>query len=262
MQEEALSLPQTDKLKPLLRKVFISVSFTALLLWPIIWFFQHADLEQFFGKVKFFQLKEFDIKTEWPVTPATAKTWVSELQGRSLLLVSPAKVSNILLSHSWVRNVSIKKQYPDGLFVEIETKRARAIGIHKGQSYFMDENGKIIDKAANSAFESLDLPFVSFRNEQELSEWPFTEVLTTVESLKKLLGDEVKISEVYLGIYPYFRIFLVRPRLEIVFNLENWSEQKENLNAILRNPPSQLGQLHKINLIFPKKAVVSSLLSN
>ncbi len=262
MQEEVLPLPQTERLKPVLRKMFVSISFTALLLWPTIWFFQHADLEKFFGKVKFFQLKEIDVKSEWPVTPATAKAWVSELQGRSLLLISPAKVSASLLNHSWVRNVSIKKQYPDELFVEIETKRARAIGIHKGQSYFMDENGKMIEKATNSSFESLDLPFVSFRNEQELAEWPFTEVLTTVESLKKTLGDEVKISELYLGIYPYFRIFLVRPRLEIVFNLENWSEQKEILNAILRNPPSQLGQLHKINLIFPKKAVVSSLLSN
>ncbi len=255
-------IPSQTGLKPFFRKTFITVSFSALLLWPLVWGSQHADLEVLFGKIKFFQLKTVEVKSEWPLTPGTVKANLADFQGKSLLVINPKRVSDSLQRIPWVENVSIKKQYPDELLIDVETKRARAIGLFRGQSYFLDEHGKTVDKVANSMLEALDLPFVSFRNETEMREWPFPRVLTTLEELKTTLGDQFKISEVYLGTYPYFRIFLVRPRLEIIFNLENWFEQKETLVALLRNPPSQLGQLHKINLVFPKKAVVSSHLSN
>lgn len=261
MSEATLDIP-VSKTKPAVRKLFTFLSFSALLLWPVIWFGQHADMESLFGKVKAFRLKEVVVQSEWPVLPASVKTNLKDFDGKSLLVINPRKVSESLLKMPWVKDVSIKKQYPDELLVEVETKRARAIGLFRGQSFFLDEEGDTIDRVTNSMLEALDLPFISFRNETELKEWPFSDVLATFEELKKVLGNEFKISEMYLGIYPYFRIFLVRPRLEIIFSLENWQEQKENLVALLHHPPSQLGQLHKINLIFPKKAVVSSLLSN
>ena len=89
--------------------------------------------------------------------------------------------------------------------------------------------------------------------------WDIAKVLTTLEAIKARLGEKREISQVWLGTYPIFKIYLLRPKLEVVLSEDTWTTQMPSLMSLLDNPPSQIGQLQRINLVFPKKAIVSSL---
>jgi cell division protein FtsQ len=202
-----------------------------------------------------FRIQEVKISSEWPIAVSDVRAWVSELNGQSLLLLNSSQLGKSLGSRPWVEHVTIKKQYPNRLRIEVETKRPRALTVVKGLAYYVDERGHLIDKARPNVVKGLDLPFISFPKGE--SQWKFSSVLTLMEQFRTLSQSKHSLSQVTLGNYPYLKIFLDNPRLEILINVENWQSQSKILQNLLLDPPSQLQQLQRINLIFPKKAVVS-----
>ena len=84
--------------------------------------------------------------------------------------------------------------------------------------------------------------------------WPM------VYEVHSLLGDEVERDR--LGRGAVFRLYLAPSRTEVIFSLETWESQLPRLVLLLANPPAQIPPPHRINLLFPRKALVSSPLSD
>ncbi len=202
-----------------------------------------------------FKIKQVKISSEWPVAVSEVKSWLPILEGKSLVAVSAADLISNLEKRPWIEHVTIKKQYPDHLWIEVETKRPQALSVFKGIAYFMDSKGNIIEKARPNLLKTLDLPFLSFTAERE--KWNVPKVLSMGDQFKVLARSKYSISQIILGNYPYFKIFLENPKLEVLLNIENWESQSKVLETLLLDPPSQIQQLQRINLMFPKKAVVS-----
>jgi cell division septal protein FtsQ len=240
----------------------ISVLMFFILFGSLFWLGESHPLEQYLSSVSWLKVEEVNIQAGWPLSPQTVKTWLPPLVGKNLLLIRPGVLMQLMQEKPWVENVSIKKEYPNRLAVVVETKRAQAITLIKGMPHFLGSGGEIIEKATPRLLNNLDLPYLSFQTqipestEQGRRKWNVSEVLKANESLKKILGEKVTISQIVLGSYPQFRMFLSKPKMEVIFSFENWKTQVPILLTLLNNPPSQITQPQRINLVFPKKAIV------
>jgi cell division septal protein FtsQ len=218
--------------------------------------FETGKIDPLLQSLSVFKIEEVRVRSEWPLSPSTVKGWLPTLEQTSLLVLRPRELILGLRERPWVENVAIKKEFPSRILIDVETKRPQAISLHNGQMYFVDSHGQIIEKVSAPLLKVLDLPFVSF--EKDSKTWNMPEFLSTLEKMKEKLGKDLSVSQFALGTHPYFKLFLTRPRVEVLMSFENWEPQLEILLRLVNNPPRQVGQLQRINLTLPKKAVVSS----
>jgi hypothetical protein len=234
----------------------LKLAFAALLLSGLgLWFADVLPLAPYLDRVPGLQIEEVQIHASWPLDAKQIQSWLPPLQGRNIVSVRAARLIELLERKPWVETVTIKKEYPNRLTLEVTPRKAEAISIQRGLPYFLDGRGQTIERVKPEQMRAMDLPVISFDHDADAVHWPASLPM-------RILGRlALPISQLALGSYPYFRIYLSRPNLEVTFNVETWESQLPILTLLLRRPPDALGQPKKISLVFPKKAVVSHPLS-
>ena len=225
------------------------------------WLGNHLPLEPWVAKITWLRVKEIDVDVQWPLHATAVKAWLPELEGKSILMLDGNRIVAGLEQKPWVKSVAFKKIFPDRLQFQIETKKPIAIAIERGQLVFLDGDGNAIDRVTPVFLKSYDLPVISWDRDMNAFSWKRKEVVAMVERLRKELVSR-DISQISLGAYPYFKVFLVSPRTEVLLNWETWPTQLPRLSRLLQHPPRSLGALARIDLTSAKKAIVSSSLSN
>lgn len=206
------------------------------------------------------KVESIQIQADWPLTVAQVESYLPKTVGRNILLVDPRTLYDTLINKPWVKDITVKKDYPNRLRLFVETKKPRAVTLWQGNLYFIDVDGNRIDRVTAAWLKPLDVPFLSFDAKEK--EWKMEQVFHFYDVVKGKLSPKFAVSQVVLGTFPYIKIFLTKPKVEVMMSMENWESQLPTLMTLLTSPPSQIGQLQKINLVFPKKAVVSTPLSN
>ena len=255
---EQLEPAQISRLRPIVHLAIFSI----LLSGGILWLWEAAPQFGFLNGIALLQIDEVQIHSEWPLTPATVKGWLPALEGKNILSVRPSDLIGLLERKPWVESVTIKKEYPNRLTVDVGTKRAQAVSIVRGQAYFVDPRGLVIERTSPGLMRALDLPVISVERESDAVRWPIGYAMRCIELFHQKMDTHYSISQLVLGSFPYFKIYLSQPKVEVALSWENWESQLPILSLLLHSPPNQIGQPQRINLVFPKKAVVSQSLSN
>jgi cell division septal protein FtsQ len=229
-------------------------------LFTLFWASDQQRVRNFLSSFQVLKIDTVDIKSEWPLSISKVEEWVSHLKGENILLLDANKVVENLKTQPWVESVAINKGYPNRVQIILTTKKPEAIVFHKGQPWFVDPSGALIEKVSSQMMKGLDIPFLSF--EASSPSWNVSEFLEQYEKIKSNPENKFTVSQIVLGKFPYFKTYLSQPKIEVVWSFENWESQVEHLNKLILNPPSQVGQLRRINLVFPKKAIVSSTISH
>jgi len=224
------------------------------------WASDQTRVKKFLSGLEFLNVKTIEIDSEWPLDTNQVKSWIAPIQNENILLVDSKQVARALQTHPWVDSVSVKKSYPNRLYISLSAKKPHALVVQKGQPWFVDPSGELIERATPNLLKGLELPFLSV--ETSSTKWNVGEVLSEYEKMKKLAAGKISVSQIVLGKFPYFKTYLSHPKIEVWWSYENWKNQLTNLISLIDNPPSQLGQLRRINLVFPKKAIVSSAISH
>lgn len=234
----------------------------ALLVAMIIWIVDALDPRAILSNIRWFAIKQVRVETEWPLAEATVRKWLAGVEGKSLLFTDWSTLIAEVERKPWVGSVTISRNYPDTLSVRVRTKRPVAIFRRDGVPFFLDAEGVEIERVTSAYSQRADLPVVTVLRQSTLVRWEMRDAVQLLERVRKSLDKSYVLSELVLESYPYFRVYLASPKVEVLFSDENWESQVPSLVALLNNPPSQLRQIARINLVFPKKAVVSSSLSN
>ena len=256
MSEPTVALPQSQSLS-ILRRLLLAVLTLGLGTIAALWGIESRRLDAMLSRLSAFHITEVRVRSEWPLVPETVRNWLPTLEGTSLLVLKPESLILQLKGKPWVENVAVKKEFPSRVFIDVETKRPHAITLIKNETYFLDGQGQPIEKATPALLKALDLPFVT--REKNSQSWNVGEFLVLLENIKKTLGSHYVVSQYVLGGFPFFKLYLASPKIEVMMSFENWEAQLQILLKLLANPPSQIGQLQRINLVFPKKAVVRPL---
>lgn len=226
----------------------------------ILFLLDQDQVPERIAAIEWLHVKEVSISGEWPTEPDVVRGWLPKLEGKSLLLVKPQKIIALLEAKAWVKEVTIKKDFPDRLRIHVVPKKAVAVLVDNARPTFLDSQGVPIERVSAPLLQKLNLPVVS--REENSAGWTMPQVIAVMEKFQSRMQARYKISQLVLGAFPYFKIFLASPQIEVAFSNETWEEQLPHLALLLDSPPNQIGQIHRINLYYPKKAVVRSSLSN
>ncbi|MCB0418701.1 MAG: FtsQ-type POTRA domain-containing protein [Bdellovibrionaceae bacterium] len=245
-----------------MQKLLFAALFSISLVGALVLLAEPLDFRGGIERLGWFKIDEVSVESSWPLSTAEVRSWLPVLQGHSLLALDVNPLFRDLLEKPWVKGVSIRKKYPSTLLVSVETKKAAAISRKGDQLYYVDSEGSFIHRVTPTLAKELDLPVVSIQRQAALVKWELAEGTKLLSQISEGLGSQYKLSELVMETYPYFKVYLSRPRVEVLFSDKTWNAQLPRLRRLLDSPPSQIRQMARINLVFPKKAIVSSPLSN
>jgi hypothetical protein len=217
---------------------------------------------RFLPDFSWLEIKSVEVASEPPLTEKDIRKALGKIEGSNLLKLDTNELMLKLQKNSWVSSASIRKLYPSRLTVQVQTRKPAAAVHSNGKLVFVDENGDEIDRWATGKGLDFDLPIVAFERPEHSKQWSTKTLLNVLVSLQKEIAPKFKVSQLIAIDPPYFKIFLSTPPLETLFSLHTWDVQLPFFVDLLSRPPRQIGQAHRINLVFPKKAVVSFPLSN
>lgn len=245
-----------------MQKVLLRALFSIFIVGAIVLLAEPLDFRGSIESLGWFQIDEIEVEAGWPLTTSEVRGWLPTLKGHSLLALDVEPLFQDLLEKPWVENVVIRKKYPSALLITVQSKKATAISTKGDLLYYIDSKGNFIHRVTPSLAKRLELPMVSLQRQAALAKWELSDGARLLKEVESSLGVQYKLSELVLETYPYFKIFLSRPRVEVLFSDKTWNAQLPRLKRLLDSPPSQIRQMARINLVFPKKAIVSSPLSN
>lgn len=208
-----------------------------------------------------FSIREVVVRTEWPLSEERVRSWLPGLMGKNLWGMDGSVLVEDLQKQAWVSFASIKKEFPDRIRIEVRPRVPKAFWSSKGEIWIVDETGKKLERVSPASMKELDLPVVSVEAEAVEAQWSGADAVSLTQDFQSAIDKNFRISELVLSDYPYFKIYLADYRLELLYSLDTWQDQIPVTRDLLIHPPSQIGQPRRINLVFPKKAVVSPTLS-
>lgn len=228
----------------------------ALLSGVLIYRFSVISIEN-----KVFLIRSVNIEAEVPLTESDVVALLPPLKGSGLIAIRSADLAKRVLANPWVEDVVVKKEFPQGLRLVVKTKKPAFIRSMDGKLEYADRLGRPIGLASAKELRQLDLPVLTFDDEYVKAQWEMHEVGELIRTFSESLGTRHPISEIALGDFPYFRVLLARRSMEAEFSFDTWREQAPNLTLLLDHPLEETRQARRINLVFPKKAIVSNILS-
>ena len=97
------------------------------------------------GHSRLFAVREIDLNRCDYVTREEVSGMLSGVPQGNIWLLSSRDIGRRMLSHPWVRSVSVRKAFPDRLVVRIEERKPVAM-INLDVLYYVDDQGKIFKR--------------------------------------------------------------------------------------------------------------------
>ncbi len=242
------TLPRPKLKKWIARFVLIATLGALVLSLPIL-----AWIE----RIPWFHVKEIVVETESPLTEAEIRSSIPLGLKTSLITIDAESLMLRLKSLVWVDQATVKKEFPNRLFVKTTPRAVSALWIQDGYPFYVDARGILIERMDKRPLSNLRLPIVT-QEPGVSNQWSRAQVLEAVHRIQRSLEPDFLVSELNLERFPYFRIFLTPVPIEVAFDFTTWSTQLPYLVLLLRHPPLLAAQPKKINLVFPKKTIVTT----
>ncbi len=117
-----------------------------------------AAVYSWLGHSKLFSIRDIDMNPCSCVTREEIAGILAGVPRENIWSLSSGDIGRRLLSHPWVRNVTVRKVFPDRLIVRIEERRPLAM-INIDALYYIDEEGEIFKRL--TAYDPKNFPIVT-----------------------------------------------------------------------------------------------------
>ena len=139
-----------------------------------------AAVYSWLGHSRLFSVRDIDMNRCAYVTRDEISGILSGVPKGNIWSLSSGDIGKRLLSHPWVRSVSVRKAFPDRLVVRIEERKPAAM-INLDTLYYVDEEGTIFKRL--TAYDPKNFPIVTGFSRTELT----ARDAVTLQNLKKTL---------------------------------------------------------------------------
>lgn len=213
-----------------------------------------------FRKIVLFPIQNIQVIVEAPISESDTLAILVPLKGKSLLMFDSAVWAQELKKNPWAEKILLRREFPHDLLVTIQAKKPVALLQLNRQLFFLDNSGTVIGPAKQSSrIASKRLHWISTET-SSIKGWNLAEVTRMAAQAQSVLSGLTHISEIVLGEYPFIRLFLTGKR-EVWLRLDTFENQLPLLKQLFEHPPPQIPHFDRVDLTFPKKAVVRSFLS-
>ena len=140
---------------------------------------------------------KFNISDGGKVTADKIEDALSDWKGKNLLFINEDKIVDEIKDYTYFEVVSIKKDFPNRLNVEITERKARYIVEFEGEDYVLSTDGFVLEKLTN---ENSSLIRINVDSEKVGNRFNFTNVtigkyiVTTDDNSLKSLYDIMSVE--------------------------------------------------------------------
>ena len=110
----------------------------------------------------YLEIAEIEVTGTDRVSAAWVGAALEPLEGEHLLWTGLDDVRRRLISHEWIRDIAVRKELPDCLYVEIEERRPAAVLRLRGELWFVEHDATVIsrydERLVNEELLILDAP--------------------------------------------------------------------------------------------------------
>lgn len=186
-------------------------------------FTSYPYVNKHFLKTEIFAIEEIDLEGDVDIMSKELEKMVNLLEGEYIWDVDTLKLEEILEDDIRVKKAQVKKEIPNKLKIEIQSKTPKYYVLYKKKMYSLDEERKIFSYLEE--FSRRDYPILSVKTLEEIEE-----LLIILERIKgKQFLDQV--SQLYIEDKNCIKIILLDGTT--VKTQTNVSEEKYNLLARL-----------------------------
>lgn len=172
-------------------------------------------------------------------------------KGMGIYSFSKSELRKRIQQHPWVKKVRIKRRLPSTLEIIIQSKEVKALTKVNNYLYYIDNDGKIIDKLIPGF--KMNMPVINAKSEDYLK---VIHVLDTIKNIHT--GDEIldsEVSEVFidnnlLTIYPSLE------NIKIIIDINRPEQCLRNVKKVLDNLKSRGESAYIIDATLPGNKVV------
>ena len=139
-----------------------------------------AAVYSWLGRSRLFTVRDIDMNRCDFVTRDEVSGILAGVPQGNIWSLSSRDIGRRLRTHPWVRNVSVRKSFPDRLVVRIDERKPAAM-INLDALYYVDEEGSIFKRL--TAYDPKKFPIVTGFSRSELA----ARDAVTLQNLKKTL---------------------------------------------------------------------------
>src|SRR3990170_107602 len=139
-----------------------------------------ATVYSWLGHSRLFSVRDIDMNRCAYVTRDEVSGILSGVAQGNIWSLSSRDIGRRLLTHPWVRSVSVRKVFPDRLVVRIEERKPAAM-VNLDALYYVDEEGTIFKRL--TAYDPKNFPIVTGFSRGELT----ARDAVTLQNLRKTL---------------------------------------------------------------------------
>lgn len=139
-----------------------------------------AAVYSWLGRSRLFTVRDIDMNPCAYVTRDEVSGILSGVPRGNIWSLSSRDIGRRLRTHPWVRNVSVRKSFPDRLVVRIDERKPAAM-INLDALYYVDEEGSIFKRL--TAYDPKNFPIVTGFSRGELT----ARDAVTLQNLKRTL---------------------------------------------------------------------------
>jgi cell division protein FtsQ len=139
-----------------------------------------AAVYSWLGHSRLFSVRSIDMNRCDYVTKDEVSGILSRVPQGNIWSLSSRAIGTRLLTHPWVRSVSVRKAFPDRLVVRIQERKPAAM-INLDALYYLDEEGAIFKRL--TAYDPKNFPIVTGFTQRELG----ARDAVALQNLKKTL---------------------------------------------------------------------------
>jgi cell division protein FtsQ len=125
-----------------------------------------AAVYSWLGRSTLFSVRDVDMNSCAQVTRDEVAGMLAAGKGGTIWSLSAEAIGRRLLTHPWIREVRVRKVFPDRLVVRIEERRPVAM-INLDALYYVDEEGDVFKRL--SAYDSKNFPIITGFSRADLS---------------------------------------------------------------------------------------------
>lgn len=224
--------------------------------------------QNFAASLELFKIQDISISGCQITGPSEIKTLAGFDYNTSLFSATPEKVLAALVKHPWIKSAKVKRQWPDGINIEVYEHSINALlvlgPLEEEKFYYINSKGEAI--APVQIGQDIDYPVITGMN--TLSEEKRDEPLKDAIAFLKLIGSNdpnlpaQSVSEIHVDIMDGMIVHLVEFPFPIYFGKGEVKKKYKQLRKVLavlykkRNRNIDISQIEYIRMDYNENKVL------
>lgn len=200
-----------------------------------------------------FQLESFEVTGTSRVPERWVRESLAPLVGRHLLWLRLGEVEQRLAVHPWVEGVTVRKELPDRLLVELLERRPAALVRRDGELFYSDRAG-VVFAPFDPALGSWDLPLLVGVEEPE------SEVPRALELVERWAASEPEwaadLSEIEILDGGDYRVHSARAPFPILMSRATVDRALTRLARVVPEIERRYPRIAELDLRFSRQIVI------